>query len=150
MARKEGRKKKYLGRRSFGGGNVKNRRGSGNRGGRGNAGLHKHRYSWTVKYAPDWFGKHGFVNYSKKKVETMHLYEINRRALMNKLEKKENRYYFEFDGKILGTGELTVPLMVKAMGWSKNAEEKIKKMGGEIAMLPEPKGKPKALVLPKN
>ena len=135
MKRQQKQKKKYLGRRSFGGGNAKNRRGSGNRGGRGNAGLHKHMYSWTTKYAPEWFGKHGFVNYSKKDIPVVQLYEINRQALLNKLEKKENKFYFEFKGKVLGTGNVNVPLSVKAMSWSKNAEEKIKKQGGEIAKI---------------
>ena len=35
-------------------------RGAGLRGGRGNAGLLKHKYMHMIKYMPDHFGKHGF------------------------------------------------------------------------------------------
>ena len=35
-------------------------RGAGLRGGRGNAGLLKHRYMYMTKYMPDHFGRHGF------------------------------------------------------------------------------------------
>ena len=35
-------------------------RGAGLRGGRGNAGLHKHRYMYMLKNMPDHFGKYGF------------------------------------------------------------------------------------------
>ena len=50
--RKRKQKGKYLGDRLFGKGDRKNARGSGNRGGRGAAGLCKHKYTWTAKYAP--------------------------------------------------------------------------------------------------
>ena len=35
-------------------------RGAGLRGGRGNAGLLKHRHMYMTKYMPDHFGRHGF------------------------------------------------------------------------------------------
>ncbi|MBI2079514.1 uL15 family ribosomal protein [Candidatus Micrarchaeota archaeon] len=130
--RKPTKKSKFLGRRHFGVGNAKNRRGSGNRGGRGNAGLHKHKFSWVTLNDPDYFGKSGFVRPGKKKVPTVNLYEIDRKAILNKLDKKEGKFYFEFKGKILSTGSVTVPVSVKALSWSKNAEEKIKNAGGDI------------------
>src|SRR5262245_11896525 len=51
---------KYRGHRTMGRG-KKAGRGKGKRGGTGNAGLHKHKYLWTVKYDPDHFGVHGFT-----------------------------------------------------------------------------------------
>jgi len=39
--------------------------------------------------------------------------------------------------KILGDGEITKPLKVKAHKFSKSAEEKIKQAGGEIEIIPE-------------
>ena len=47
--RKRKRKNRYLGQRSHGAGNTKNRRGAGNRGGRGKAGSHKHRFQLFAK-----------------------------------------------------------------------------------------------------
>lgn len=133
--RKGTQKKNYLGLRSFGRGNVKNRRGSGNRGGRGKAGLHKHKFTWITRYDPDYFGKHGFFRPNKKITDVINLYAINQKARSNKLEKKEGKYYFEFNGKILGTGELSFPVMIKASAWSKGVEEKVKKAGGELVKI---------------
>lgn len=135
VRRKERQKKGYLGRRSFGRGNVKNRRGSGNRGGRGQAGLHKHKYTWTVKFDKEHFGKHGFVRVNKTSGNSINLYEINRLALLEQLEKKNGLIHFEFDGKILGSGKINFPIVIKALSWSKHAEEKIKQAGGQIVAL---------------
>ena len=35
-------------------------RGAGKHGGHGNAGLHKHKVMYMLKYMPDHFGRHGF------------------------------------------------------------------------------------------
>ena len=140
MKRKEGQKKGYLGHRSHGRGNVKNRRGSGNRGGRGMAGICKHKGTWAAKYAPGYFGKYGFARPVRRVVRIAHLYDINQKAALNKLEKKEGRYRFDFDGKILATGEVTLPLSIRANSWSRKVEEKLRQAGGEISKL-EPAGK---------
>lgn len=132
MKRKPRQKSKYLGHRSFGRGNVKNRRGSGNRGGRGKAGLHKHRYTWTVKYAPDYFGKYGFHPPTSREVPVMHLYDIQQRAMHGELGQKEGKYHLEFQGKILSTGALSLPVYIRALAWSKRCEEKVKKAGGTL------------------
>ncbi len=77
-------KSKFLGRKRFGRGNIKNRRGSGNRGGRGAAGLHKHKYSWVTRYDPDYFGKHGFSRPNRKSVDVINLYFIEKRRKIQK------------------------------------------------------------------
>ncbi|MFH1393884.1 MAG: uL15 family ribosomal protein [Candidatus Micrarchaeota archaeon] len=134
--RKAGQKKKYLGKRSFGCGNCKNRRGSGNRGGRGKAGICKHKGTWAAKYAPGYFGKHGFANpNSKSLIKVAHLFDINRRAILGKLEKSGDKFVFQFKGKVLATGNVTVPLLIKANAWSKRTEEKVKAAGGDISNL---------------
>lgn len=132
-------KSKFLGRRHFGRGNVKNRRGSGNKGGRGNAGLHKHKFTWVTRYEPDYFGKHGFNRPNKKTVSIINLYEIENRVKHGTLEKKGTMYHFEFDGKILGTGVLSSPVTIKARAWSKGVEEKVKQAGGSLAKFEEKK-----------
>lgn len=130
--RKEKIKKTRLGKRRFGQGNAKNKRGAGNKGGRGNAGLAKHRFTWVTVNDPDYFGRYGFVRPNRKTVDTVNLFELDQQAKRGKLEKKDNTFYFEFKGKVLGAGELTVPLMVKALSWSKKAADKIKKAGGQV------------------
>lgn len=130
--RKARKKSKWLGRGTFGVGNCKNRRGSGNRGGRGMAGMCKHKATWATVYAPGYFGKHGFVRPNKVRMDVVHLFDIDRQALLGKLEKKEGKFVFVFDGKVLGTGKVTHPLKITALAWSKSVEEKLKAVGGEI------------------
>jgi large subunit ribosomal protein L15 len=136
MTRKRGerQKKKYLGQRTFGRGNIKNRRGSGNRGGRGKAGRCKHKNSWAVKYSPGYFGKHGFSRpNAKKDTATINLYQIDRMVLLGKLDKSGEGYSFEFDGKILATGRITFPVKIKAKSWSRRTAEKLESAGGSIS-----------------
>lgn len=137
MKRKEGQKKGYLGHRTHGRGNVKNRRGSGNRGGRGMGGIDKHKWSWAMKYIPDYFGRVGFARpvHTKKTYAVLNLFDINQRALADKLEKKGGKYHFDFEGKVLGTGNVTVPLVIRAHSWSKNVEKKLGGAGGAISKL---------------
>jgi large subunit ribosomal protein L15 len=130
--RKPKQKRKKLGNRVFGKGDRKNCRGNGNRGGCGNAGMCKHKGTWAVKYAPGYFGKHGFANPTHKDIPVANLYSINHDAMLGKLEKKGNQHYFEFKGKVLATGKVTMPLLIKAVSWSKRVEEKLKAMGGSI------------------
>ncbi len=138
VKRKERRNKKYLASRSHGRGNIKRGRGGGTRGGVGKAGLCKHKGTYIAARDKDYFGRsaRGFVNPVKKpKVKVSHLYDINQRAVSGKLEKKGDRYVFEFNGKILATGNVTVPLSIKALVWSKRTEDKVKAAGGEIVKL---------------
>ena len=139
--RKGGQKKEYLGHRSHGRGNCKNRRGSGNRGGRGMAGIDKHKWSWAMVNAPDYFGKHGFNRPTglRKEMPVVHLFEINQQAVNNLLEKKGGKFLFSFKGKVLATGKVTLPLSIKADAWSKNVEKKLGENGGDISK-PEPSG----------
>lgn len=60
MPHRKRKVRKKRGSRPHGYGRVGLHRGKGMRGGRGKAGLHKHKWSYTVIYAPDHFGKRGF------------------------------------------------------------------------------------------
>ncbi len=134
--RKEGQKKGYLGHRSHGRGNVKNRRGSGNRGGRGMAGIDKHKWSWAMNNDPNHFGKFGFHRPNQKvRMKVAHLYEIDQQARLEQLEKKGGKFHFNFDGKILATGLISVPVEIHAAAWSKSVEKKLKECGGSISKL---------------
>lgn len=135
MKRKSKQKKKYLAQRSHGRGNVKNRRGGGARGGRGKAGIDKHKWSLAMNTDKDYFSKCGFSNPNRKESKVVHLYEINQRAILDKLAKSGDKYIFEFKGKVLATGKVTVPLSIKAESWSKSVEKKLSETGGEISKL---------------
>ena len=67
-----------------------------------------------------------------KRGKELNLYEIENLIKKGQIEKKEGKYTYEFNGKILGTGEISIPVAIKALSWSKKAEEKVKKVGGEI------------------
>jgi len=135
MRRKSRQKSEYLGHRSHGRGNAKNRRGSGNRGGRGKAGRCKHKGSWVANNDKDYFGKCGFDSFNRKNVDVINLYEINQMAVLEKLDKKDGKYHYEFKGKVLATGKVTVPLSIKAESWSKSVEKKLGELKGDISKL---------------
>ena len=109
-------------------------RGAGLRGGRGNAGLLKHRHMYMTKYMPDHFGRHGFKRpqsvIKKEKIINVGQLEVK---FPNKKDidlKKEG-----FD-KLLGGGNLNTKLKIKVNSASEKAIEKIKDKGGEV-VLPE-------------
>ena len=119
---------KYRGSRSCGTGNVKNKRGSGCRGGVGNAGLHKHKWSWVTANDPDRYGREGLKR-RRKQGPVLNLYEIN------SLAEKEGKKDIAFRGKVLATGSIMHTVNVKALSWSERAEEKIKAAGGTISKI---------------
>lgn len=146
MARLGKRNRKFYGTRNHGKGNAKNRRGKGGKGGWGRAGMHKQRFSYITVYERDWMangGHMGFHNARSTTYKTLNVYEIDQLVQKGKIEKKEGKYSFEFDGKILGSGKITVPVTVKALSFSSGAIAKIKKAGG-TTIAPEPSVEPTA------
>ncbi len=97
------------------------------------AGIDKHKWSYAMNTDKDYFSKCGFSSPNKKDIDVVHLYEINQQALLEKLVKKGDKFVFEFKGKVLATGKVTVPLSIKADSWSKNVEKKLSETGGEIS-----------------
>ena len=115
-------------------------RGAGLRGGRGNAGLLKHKYMHMVKYMPDHFGKHGFKRpqgiVKKDKI-------INVGQLEEKFPgKKDIDLEKEGFDKLLGGGSLNSKLKIKVNSASEKAVEKIKGKGGEVILPEIPQKKP--------
>lgn len=145
MARLKKRNRKFFGSRNHGKGNAKNRRGKGGKGGWGRAGMHKHRFSYVAVYEREWMaagGHMGFHSVIKPAItKTLNVYEIEQLAQKGKLEKRDGKYFFEFGGKILGSGQISVPVTVKALAFSEGAAEKIKKAGGS-AVAPPPAAAP--------
>jgi large subunit ribosomal protein L15 len=141
VVRKRKKVRKFRGHRTYGYGSHKKHRGGGSRGGRGLAGLHKHKWSYTVKYLPEHFGKRGFKRPSEvvKKIKTINLKELDQlveKLLEQKLAVKEgdkikiNLEKIGYD-KLLGEGKLTKPLIVEAKFFSKLAIKKLEESGGK-------------------
>jgi large subunit ribosomal protein L15 len=125
---------KYRGKRTMGRG-KKAGRGKGKRGGTGNAGLHKHKYLWTVKYDPLHFGVHGFTMPD----EAAHpLTAINVQQLEERWSTLSGGAAGPLDlgahgiDKLLGAGRVTRPLAVRVKWASRSAVEKIKSAGGAV------------------
>jgi large subunit ribosomal protein L15 len=135
------RTSKFRGSRTHGRG-KKAGRGAGLRGGRGNAGLHKHKWISIVKYCPDYFGHHGFkrpqsVVYSKI---TMNLSEVEQfLPSLSKngfAEEKGGKWTVDLAkmgvDKLLGSGRISTPLTIKVAEASATAQEKLKEAGGNL------------------
>jgi large subunit ribosomal protein L15 len=123
--------KKYRGSRTHGRG-KKAGRGAGLRGGRGNAGLHKHKYMHMIKYMPDHFGRYGF----KRPQE---LIKEERAINVGLLEEKfpdKIKIDLEKEGfdKLLGSGTISKALTIKVPKASKRAIEKIESKGGKVIL----------------
>jgi len=130
------------GSRTCGWGKVGQHRKSGGQGGFGKAGLHKHKWTWTVKYAPDHFGRHGFRCPTGmgeiKTINVGRLSELVEELLAAGKLKPREKGEVEVDlselgfEKLLGGGKVKRPLTVKVSAFSKEAERKIAKAGGRI------------------
>lgn len=105
-------------------------RGAGLRGGRGNAGLLKHRYMYMVKNMPDHFGKHGFKRHqSIMKVGKI----INVGQLEEKFPgKKDIDLNKEGFDKLLGGGKINSSIKITVKAASQKAMNKIAEKGGEV------------------
>ena len=125
---------RYMGTRSWGGGNVKKRRGAGSRGGRGMGGSKKQKWTYVVRYMPGHFGRHGFHSIHKQHVDAINVGDINDRIESGKLAQEGGKYVFDFRGKVLAGGGISHPATVRADSFSKAAEEKIRKAGGEAVV----------------
>jgi len=145
MIRKTRKINKMRGSRSIGGGCTKKRRGAGHKGGKGNAGLGKHHWTWTVKNDPNHFGKYGFKRPQKmiKKsnpVNLGYLEDNSEKLLDNGIATMEGDSIIidvtdlGYD-KVLGKGKILKPFIIKSPMFSASAEEKIQEAGGEAVKL---------------
>ena len=111
-------------------------RGAGLRGGRGNAGLLKHKYMHMTKNMPDHFGRHGFKRPQSilKKDKTINVGSLEKEFS----GKKEIDLTKEGYDKLLGGGAVKTKLKIKVEKASQNAVDKIEGKGGQV-ILPEVK-----------
>jgi len=136
-------RKKHRGSRTCGWGRVQQHRKSGARGGKGHIGYHKHKWTWTVKYAPDMFGKHGFRPPFKKEYVAINLRDldilVNELAKRNEIPEENGKYVVDLSkygfAKLLGSGRITKPVVVKVQYSTEKAKEKVEAAGGQVVQI---------------
>jgi len=123
--------KKFRGSMTHGRG-KKGGRGAGLRGGRGNAGLMKHKHMYMTKYMPDHFGRHGFKRPQSvvKKNKTINVGQLEE-TFPGKKDIDLGKEGFD---KLLGGGNLSSKIKIKVDGASGKAVEKVKDKGGEVIL----------------
>ncbi|AKG39258.1 MAG: uL15m family ribosomal protein [Infirmifilum sp.] len=143
MVRRKERKSKYFrGSRTHGWGRVAQHRRSGRKGGRGFVGYHKHKWSWTVKYAPDLYGSYGFKRHPSIVVQYA---TINVGVLDERLEKlveaglaskSGDKYFVDLSklgiNKLTGSGRISKKVVVTVAKATDKALQKIKEAGGDV------------------
>ena len=130
-----GRTEKFRGSRTHGHG-MKARRGAGKRGGKGKAGAWKHRKMWIRRvYGPNYAGKYGFKRHPsiRRTWKIINVGEVADRwgkpGETVEIDLSEAGY-----DKLLGTGNVSVPLVITVAEASPKAIEKIEAAGGEVRL----------------
>ncbi len=140
MATRKRKVRKLRGSRTMGWGQVGQHRNSGGKGGHGMAGLHKHKWSWTVVYDPDHFGKEGFkprgrANKVRSWVNVGGLDEIYQKH-GGSVEKDGlpliNLSELGYE-KLLGGGSVSRAYYVIVGSFTNGAKEKVEAAGGKIS-----------------
>lgn len=132
--------RKRRGSRTHGWGQIGQHRKSGSRGGTGRAGMHKHKWTWVLRYDRDYFGRHGFHRPNKRVVRSVNLVQLS--TIAERLERegaaetRGGRLVVDLAsmgvGKLVGGGKVRKPLLVVVERWTEAAEEKVKEAGGEL------------------
>jgi len=131
--------RKLRGSRSHGWG-VRQHKGKGSHGGFGRAQGHKGKWTYTVKYEPDRYGKHGFKSHTNVEIITINVGELdeltNRLLAEGNAVKEDKLYVIDLAklgiGKLLGSGSVKHQLKVKVKAHSQLAAKKIENAQGII------------------
>jgi len=134
------KRSKYRGSRTCGGGTHKNRRGAGNRGGRGRAGHRDHRFSHYLILNDVHNGKHGFVNKNPNRLTALDIGDIDQMAddlvATGKAALEGDAIVIDAGqigiDKILGGGQVTKKMNISALSVTDRARQKIEENGGQI------------------
>ena len=142
MPHKDRKVRKQRGSRTHGWGQIGQHRSRGGRGGTGKAGLDKHKWTYVVKHDPTYWDKKGFVSTKSlgKKVNIINIGKLDDLAAKlestKKLEKKEKKIFLDLESlgydKLLGTGNLVKPMIIKVASYSEAASRKLEEAGGAI------------------
>ena len=138
------KRSKFRGSRTCGGGTHKNRRGAGNRGGRGRAGINAHHFvRYYLEMGGPVFGKNGFSNPTSTSVRAVDISVIDQMvpALLAKGLAKEEEGIVIIDAgeigidKVLGSGKVTRKIKISASSFSMQAKSKIEQSGGQTLIV---------------
>ena len=126
------RTNKFRGRSRYHGRGKKAGRGAGLRGGRGNAGLNKHRVMTRIKYMPNHWGMYGFNR--DPSLRTVHVtVNVSQLADMVGEDDSVNLSKLGID-KLLGSGQITKAISVTVEHASAKAVEKVEAAGGSVTI----------------
>jgi len=105
-------------------------------------GRHKHLWTYTIKYEPDYFGRRGFTSPRslKQKINVINVGKLSELVekldAQKQLEKKDGKTFLDLEKlgyqKLLATGTIDKPILVKVQAWSESAAKKIEEAGGQI------------------
>ncbi len=142
MAHGDRKYHKHRGCRNQGYGSPKKHRGAGSRGGRGNAGSKKQKWSWFSKYRPDHIGQRGFKRpqsvVSREETINVGTLDKNLDKLMSekKVEVKGKKIYIDLKSmgyhKLLGSGTVSNSFIIRIDRYSPKALKKVENSGGRI------------------
>ncbi|MCL7386842.1 MAG: 50S ribosomal protein L15 [Thaumarchaeota archaeon] len=140
MGTRHRKSRKRRGSRTCGWGQIGQHRKSGSRGGHGHAGMHKHKWTWVLKYDPDYFGKHGFYRPNRREVKSMNLIQLS--TLVENLERRGELKILDGMpvvnlsalgvGKLVGGGKLDRGLVIIVNSWTERAEKAVREAGGRL------------------
>lgn len=131
--------RKYRGGRTHGWGQSAGHRGAGSHGGFGKAGGHKSKWTRTVSYEPDRYGKHGF-HHESDIITTMNVGELDQLAdkllSSGQATKKDEGILIDLEAlgvdKLLGLGRVDKQLIVRVKALSSTATKKIREAKGQV------------------
>lgn len=129
VVRKRKKITKQRGKKWHGYGSKKKHRGAGSRGGRGKAGMFKHKKILAIKTGHQ-FGKRGFKIPEKKRIKVINLRDLDK--LTGKLGKTEIDLKQLGYQKVVSHGKLTKPITVKVEKITERAKNKIEEVGGKV------------------
>jgi len=127
----------------MGWGQIGQHRKHGEKGGR-KVGRHKHLWTYTLKYEPNYFGKKGFKTpqtiTGQSHPNTINIDQldqlIHKQTRQKQITKKQGKPYIDLTAlgfqKLLAKGKLTKPALIKVEASSENAAKKIQQAGGKI------------------
>lgn len=140
MARRHkcGKKRKYAGNRTFGGGNKKNRRGKGSRGGTGFGGFHKHKRMKMIKMGPR-TSKKGIQ--PRFKTIELKLSELSAQLRAGKWPNEGGVYKVSLptNCKLISAGVITQKIELACTKITDGAKNKVVAAGGKVLLAPSEK-----------
>lgn len=131
--------RKKRGSRTVGWGKVGQHRRTGGKPYR-NPGRHKALWSYVIKYEPDYYSKTGFTSPKshrlRHRTNVVNVGALDGLAAKFAVEQEKGKMFVDLENlgytKLLATGKVTKPLVLKVPAFSDSAAEKVKRAGGEI------------------